>query len=78
MVLRIEQGLIDTGRLADRLNTVFSVRGTHALPPVFPTPPAAWRRDYASLVVDLDVDARTLQAAQNLLDAFWRDHINPS
>lgn len=40
LVLLIELGLIDQVRLAERLETVFRVRGTHPIPVELPEPPS--------------------------------------
>ncbi|MFD9894544.1 nucleotidyl transferase AbiEii/AbiGii toxin family protein [Amycolatopsis sp. NPDC059027] len=72
LVLLIEQGLIAPDeRIVDRLDTVFSVRGSHTLPLRLPAPPAAWRSDYTRLAADLDVEARTVDEAHSLVTRFW-------
>lgn len=71
LVLLIELGLIDQGRLAERLQMVFRVRGTHPVPAELPDPPAAWRDDYAALITDLDIDARTVDAGMATIRPVW-------
>ncbi|HEY4027997.1 MAG TPA: nucleotidyl transferase AbiEii/AbiGii toxin family protein, partial [Candidatus Dormibacteraeota bacterium] len=77
LVLLIESGLLDAVRLAERVRTVFSVRGTHEPPDDLPPPPAAWRHDYAGLVAGLDVEATTIAAAQARVRALWLDVVAP-
>jgi hypothetical protein len=72
LVLLVEPGYIDVQRLAERLLVVFHVRGTHDMPTDLPEPPAAWRDDYAALTRDLDVKARTVEAAMNLIRPLWK------
>lgn len=71
LVLLIELGLIDQPRLAARLEMVFRVRGTHPLPAELPDPPAAWHDDYAALIADLDIGARTVDAAMAVVRPVW-------
>jgi hypothetical protein len=71
LVLLIELGLIDQVRLAERLQTVFRVRGTHPIPAGLPDPPAAWHDDYAALIADLDMGARTVDAAMATVQTVW-------
>lgn len=71
LVLLAETGLIDRPRLAARLQTVFRVRGTHPIPVELPDPPAAWRDDYTALITDLDIGARTVDAAMVVIQVVW-------
>jgi nucleotidyltransferase AbiEii toxin of type IV toxin-antitoxin system len=72
LVLLAENGLIDPARLAPRLQTVFAVRATHDLPHDLPEPPAAWDRDYASLITDIHLETQTVQAAIILIKTIWK------
>ncbi|HVQ89471.1 MAG TPA: nucleotidyl transferase AbiEii/AbiGii toxin family protein [Mycobacteriales bacterium] len=73
LVLLIEQDLIESDRLTDRLRAVFAVRGTHPLPLELPQLPASWQRDYAALVADLDVGARTADRGRALVAQLWAE-----
>jgi predicted nucleotidyltransferase component of viral defense system len=72
LVLLLEQGLVDPRRLAARLRKVFAVRASHQIPSELPVPPFAWHADYVSLVAELDVETRTLDAAHTLVNSFWK------
>lgn len=71
LVLLIELGLIDQVRLAERLETVFRVRGTHPIPVELPEPPVAWRDDYVALITDLNIGARTVEVAMATVQPVW-------
>jgi predicted nucleotidyltransferase component of viral defense system len=72
LVLLAENNLVDPARLRERVRMVFVVRGTHRLPDDLPAVPAAWARDYTTLVADIDVEARTVSAALARLRPLWR------
>ncbi|HLQ52972.1 MAG TPA: hypothetical protein VK162_01730, partial [Streptosporangiaceae bacterium] len=50
----------------------FSQRMTHPVPAVLPDPPAFWAEQYANLVAELDVEARTITEALDLLRRWWQ------
>jgi hypothetical protein len=78
LTLLIEQGFLDSHRVAARVQTVFALRGTHEAPTELPTPPAAWYRDYLALADGLDLGAPTLNEAHSLVSSFWkgvREHL---
>jgi Nucleotidyl transferase AbiEii toxin, Type IV TA system len=72
LVLLIEHQLLDIPRLADRMRTVFSVRGTHDMPTDLQDPPAAWQDDYRTLTADVGVRALTTDAAMVLIRSTWK------
>jgi len=72
LVLLIENEMLDPARLRERLEMVFNARGTHQMPNDLPAPPAAWERDYAALVADLDIEARTVNAALDCVRPIWQ------
>jgi hypothetical protein len=72
LVLLIENDLLDTARLCERVRAVFAVRATHEPPEELPPVPAAWRHDYSALVAGLDVEATTMAAAQARVRELWR------
>ena len=71
LVLLIENELLDIDRTIEALHAVFAQRATHGLPQVLPDPPSFWIDQYASLVAELTVEARTLDAALTLLRQWW-------
>jgi hypothetical protein len=75
LVLLIEMGFVDAARLAARVRKVFAVRATHPLPVDLPRLPAAWHGDYAALVAELGLDARTADAGLALVSSLWKDCI---
>ncbi len=72
LVLLIENGLLDGARVAAAINAAFSQRMTHPVPAVLPDPPAFWAEQYANLVAELDVEARTITEALDLLRRWWQ------
>lgn len=72
LVLLIEHDLVETGRLGERVRRVFAVRGTHVVADDLPPVPAAWRHDYAFLSAGLDLEATTMDAALERVQALWR------
>lgn len=73
LVLLIEDGLQPTPGLRDVVAHVFAERATHGLPRVLPEPPVSWRDDYSGAAGDMDVSARTLDAAMDLVRGFWEE-----
>lgn len=71
LVLLIENELLDIDRTIAALQAVFTQRATHELPQALPDPPSIWTDQYAALVSELTVDARTLDAALTLLRHWW-------
>jgi hypothetical protein len=71
LVLLIENEMLDMERTAEALTAVFAQRATHELPLTLPDPPPLWNDQYAALVADLSVGARTLDAALTLLRQWW-------
>lgn len=72
LVLLIENDFLDTARTAAAVDAVFAQRATHSVPIVLPDPPAFWEASYANLVSDLDIEARTLPEALELLHRWWQ------
>ena len=70
MAILIEERT-DPGAALAAARHVFAVRGLHVLPSELPDPPAFWREDYARLVQDLDMSARTVDDAMRVVRAFW-------
>lgn len=70
MAILIEER-VDPGAALAAARHVFAVRELHVLPSELPDPPAFWREDYARLVQDLDVAARTVDDAMTVVRAFW-------
>ena len=71
LVLLIENELLDIDRTVAALRAVFEQRATHELPQSLPDPPSFWTDQYAALVTELIVEARTLDAALTLLRQWW-------
>ncbi len=71
LVLLIENELLDVDRTVAALRAVFEQRATHDLPQSLPDPPSFWTDQYATLVTELTVEARTLDAALTLLRQWW-------
>ena len=71
LVLLIENELLDIDRTIEALQTVFAQRATHELPQSLPDPPSFWTDQYAALVTELTVEAKTLDAALTLLRQWW-------
>jgi hypothetical protein len=73
LVLLTELGLLHVATLAPRVRTVFAVRASHPVPAGLPDVSHAWRRDYASLISELDLESDTVDAALAVVDALWVD-----
>lgn len=70
-MLLIEDGLVAESQLVARVRHVFDVRGTHPVPDRIPDLPGDWGRAYATLADDLDITARSLDRAMQVLRDFW-------
>ena len=77
-MLLIENELLDNARTVTALQAVFEQRATHELPSGLPSPPSFWIDQYANLVADLTVEARTLDAALALLAGWWQQLFPPA
>ncbi len=80
IVLLLDAGVLDEAHAADRLHAVFRARHT-PWPQGLPTPPAAWRADYAALVAqighELPAYDEALASARALVDRLTRHDLNP-
>jgi hypothetical protein len=72
LVILIDDGLTPSPMLCRAVRHVYSVRGPSPPPTELPDPPVHWRVRYAEIVKDLDLSARTLEAAMVALRAFWQ------
>jgi predicted nucleotidyltransferase component of viral defense system len=72
LVLLIEHDFLDRARTAAAVDAVFAQRATHRVPLVLPDPPPFWEASYENLVSDLDIGARTLTEALELLRHWWQ------
>jgi hypothetical protein len=75
LVLLIENDLLDAAQMAASVNAVFAQRATHPVPGILPSPPSSWAEQYAYLVTDLTVEARTLAQALQLVGRWWQQVI---
>lgn len=71
MVLLIEGGLAPDAGLYSVVGYVFGTRNTQAVPEVLPDPPAGWEAPYESLASDMDIEAKDLNSAVEVVRAFW-------
>lgn len=71
LVLLIEGGLSPGEGLLARVEHVFEVRGNHPVPDHIPDPPPDWADRYAAIADQLDISAKTLDAAMEVLRRFW-------
>lgn len=68
LVLLIEAGLLDDCKaVGERLAVVWRLRESAPPPAELPTPPVAWAEPYAAKAAELDLSARTLDAAYQLV-----------
>jgi hypothetical protein len=72
MILLIERGALDPGESTAALRATFDTRGTHALPPELPRPPAVWQDDFAALATEVGLSTTDLAVAFERVAAFWR------
>jgi hypothetical protein len=71
LLMLIADGLEPTPELLAVVQHVFAVRGTHQVPIDLPDPPGEWFARYSALAAELDIEARTLDAAMAELRAVW-------
>jgi hypothetical protein len=71
LILLIEGALSPKDGLRGRVEHVFEVRGNHPVPDHIPDPPSDWADRYAAIARELDISAKTLDAAMELLRRFW-------
>lgn len=71
IVLLIDDGLQPTAELFSIVSHLFAVRATHDLPDDLPDPPTFWQESYPTIAEELDVSAKTLEAAMALVRDFW-------
>lgn len=72
LVMVIEDGLVGDAALLRCVRLVFDARATHPVPDDIPDPPPAWADTYAALAADLEVQARSVADALQLLREYWR------
>lgn len=73
MVLLIDSGLLSSADLKAAVAATFAARNTHAVPASLPLPPPSWSSSYAALGEDLQLSARTVAAAYDLVEVFWQE-----
>ena len=75
---RLQAEAQETGVALNRLRrrVVFERIVSRMVPRVLPDPPVYWEDQYARLVVDLTVEARTLTEALELLRRWWQQAIS--
>jgi len=74
LVLLIERGSLDAGKVRDALRRTYTTRGTHPLPSSLPTPPAAWGRDFPALAEEAGLSTGDHLAAFAILDRYWAEN----
>ncbi len=72
VALMIESSLLDAEAVRTAIVKTFERGGTHTVPRSIPPPPANWEERYAVLSANTVVRARTVEAAQALLQDYWR------
>jgi hypothetical protein len=72
MVLLIERGALDIGKVKKSINATFGRRNTHSVPLRLSQPPASWSGAYAALARDCGVERKTVEEAFELLDQYWK------
>lgn len=81
IVLLLDAGVLDETHAAERMQAVFRARAT-PLPHNLPTPPAAWRADYAALVAQVGHDVPAYEAAivltRELVERLTRHQTDPN
>lgn len=70
LLMLVADDLQPTNALRARVERVFAVRGTHAVPHDIPDPPSDWATTYPALAADLDVP-KTIEHAMAELRNFW-------
>lgn len=71
LVLLLENDYLDATRCCDTIEATFTQRDTHSIPNELADPPPAWAAHYATLTEDLDVEAKSLDTAMQLVRSFW-------
>ncbi len=74
LVLLIERGLPDAGRIAGALEVTFMARGTHPLPKSLPPPPPFWARDFPAMAGEAGLSTDEYLEAFSVLERFWSEN----
>lgn len=72
LVLLIETASVTPEAATAALSTTFARRKTHPIPTTLSDPPAIWADDFSALADEAHLDARTLQAAIEVVRRFWQ------
>jgi len=71
LILLIEDGFSDAGKLRKALQATFKRRKTHEIPAQLALPPSAWLGPYRALAEECGTQRKTLEGASQLLNEFW-------
>ncbi len=71
LVLLIENGLPESGKMIRALQATFTRRDTHSLPSQLASPPDGWKEPYATLAAEYNVRFESIESAYECLLTYW-------
>jgi hypothetical protein len=71
LVLLIETGPPELGRVVKALRATFATRNTHPLPASLSPPPESWKEDFATMAAEARISTRDYLEAFAVLKRFW-------
>jgi hypothetical protein len=71
LVLLIEAGPLDAARVQIALAATFGTRNTHPLPVSLPSPPPAWKAEFAAMADEAQLSTTDLQEGFAILTGLW-------
>jgi Nucleotidyl transferase AbiEii toxin, Type IV TA system len=74
LVLLIERGIPDAGRIRAGLSATFSTRATHSLPKTLPSPPDSWAVDFRGMAEEANISTADVLLAFAVLERFWAEN----
>ena len=74
LVLLIERGIPDVGRIRAALSATFSTRATHSLPNTLPSPPDSWALDFRGMAEEANISTADVLLAFAVLERFWAEN----
>ena len=74
LVLIIERGQPDVGKIRAALAVTFDVRATHSIPVELNPPPSSWSNDFGGMAREAGLTTESHTEAFEKLRGYWRDH----
>lgn len=71
LMLLMDMGLPDPPVVKRTVEQIFSVRGTHAIPPTIGNPPATWVSSFTAMAMEIGLAQTNVKDATSRLNDYW-------